>query len=136
MEAVQDEDDLTESFLIGPHLYLVEIVDHCVKVGITETPRDRLRAIEAMARKMGRRVGRVWMTPPHGEARKNEKLLKGLSRTEYLKEDFDQLIDRAMRLTMSFDEEADEDGAIDFARADGFVVPTELGFNGGHYGCR
>ena len=112
-----DYDDDCEEFSIGPHLYLFEVVGHCVKVGITDDPVTRMKALEAQARKMGRTAGRVWITPRHHEARQNEHSLKDGSRSEYLKVDFAALVERAMALPMTTDDESDED---DFTMSLGF----------------
>lgn len=98
-------DDDFESFDVGPHLYLVEFVGHCVKVGITDDVDQRIAAHQATARKLGREVGRIWVTPRHFEARRNEKALKGRSRDEYLRRDFDALVAQACALEMTQDDE-------------------------------
>jgi hypothetical protein len=66
------------------HLYVVEIGD-CVKVGVTRKPLHRVAAHEKAARDHGRSIGRVWVSIAHSEALENERLLKGESRSEYLR---------------------------------------------------
>ena len=87
----------------GPalHLYLVEIVGHCVKVGITTDPKRRIADHEANARKLGRVVGRTWVTQPHVEARANERLIKGDHDTEYLPRSFEDVLAQAESLPMT-----------------------------------
>ena len=97
----QVEEMLGRLFYAGHHLYLVEVVGVCVKVGITDDPDTRLAAHRAQARKLGRSVGRVWMSPRHAEAKLNERILRGCSRTEYLRGDFNALVERAGQLEMT-----------------------------------
>lgn len=86
------------------HLYIVEFVDHGIKVGITGDPNRRLATHRRDAEAFGRPVGRAWVSPPHVEARSNEKALKALSdsatRREYINVPFDDALATAARLPM------------------------------------
>lgn len=66
------------------HLYVVEFVDRCIKIGITGNPHKRLQRHYGDAKKFGMAVGRVWVSVRHVEAQRNELLLKRGQRTEYI----------------------------------------------------
>lgn len=80
------------------HLYVVEIVDHAVKVGITTRLDSRLSYHKSMARSFGFELGRIWATPVHAEAKTNERVLSGGHRQEYLRRDFDDVVEQASTL--------------------------------------
>lgn len=46
------------------HLYVVEIINHGVKVGRSESPANRIRAHASTARSWGREIGRVAISMP------------------------------------------------------------------------
>jgi predicted GIY-YIG superfamily endonuclease len=84
------------------HLYLIEVVGHCVKVGITTRPLERLKNHEAAARNYGRRVGRVWVSIFHKEACRNEREIKCGSSSEYLRRrKFDDVLEQALALSFT-----------------------------------
>ncbi len=76
------------------HLYLVEILGVGVKVGVSDQPKKRLATHAKNAAVHGRSVGRVWLSTPHHEARTLESMVKGTSKSEYLKIDFDEALRR------------------------------------------
>lgn len=57
------------------HLYVVEFGQYGIKVGITVNPADRLGEHQRAGRAFGRPATRGWLTPPHIEARGNERKL-------------------------------------------------------------
>lgn len=82
-------------------LYLAEIIDHGVKVGISRHPLRRLKNHDGDARAYGRRLGRTWVSPiPHVNARTNEAAIKRGARREYLDRSFDDCLAQAMALPM------------------------------------
>ncbi|MDT5125624.1 MAG: hypothetical protein QOH54_1268 [Mycobacterium sp.] len=90
---------------VAPHnyLYVIELVGMGTKVGITTTPRKRLRTLQREARGYGYRIGRIWLSQAHIQARANERELIRLggddNRREYLAVDFVRVIERAEALT-------------------------------------
>lgn len=87
---------------VEKHLYIAELPGLGVRIGVTETPEKHLRRHRAEAASFGRKIGRVWISPPHVDARDNEKLVKrlGSSRRDHLAVDFDTAIEYAQRLSM------------------------------------
>lgn len=85
------------------HLYLVEIVGHSVKVGISSSPVKRVAKHERDARRFGFSIGRVWVSYAHEEADLNEKLMQigCRSRSEYLERRFERLVAKAHKLKMT-----------------------------------
>jgi predicted GIY-YIG superfamily endonuclease len=86
-------------------LYVVEFIDHGVKVGVTaRDPQVRLAEHRRDAEAYGRTVGRTWVSFPHLEARANEKALKRLAgpgqKREYLPLSFDEVMVQAQLLTL------------------------------------
>lgn len=79
------------------HVYLVEIKGVCVKVGITNRPEKRIEQHRHAARKMGRTVGRTFMTPVRGDARSIEAAMKSRG-SEYLRIPFDKALWQLERL--------------------------------------
>lgn len=81
------------------YLYVVEIHDIGVKVGITRDPRARIDSHRRDAEAYGRTIGRIWVSPePQANARDNEKTLVGGSAREFLAESFDSAVARAIAL--------------------------------------
>lgn len=78
------------------YLYAVEIVDVCVKVGITARPRVRMSQHKSNAQNHGRQIGRTYLSTDHVEAQANEAVLidkySSKNRNEYLKADFDDIL--------------------------------------------
>jgi len=87
------------------HLYVVELVDRGVKVGITGQPYTRLRAHMRDVDAYGREIGRIALTAPHSNARTNERSLVALggigNHREYIDMRFDAAVE-AIR-SMAFD---------------------------------
>lgn len=83
-------------------LYLLEVVDVCVKVGISGDIAARMRGHAAMAAKFGRSLGRLWVSPPHPEARRNESAMKlGSAYGEYLRMSLEEAVAKASSLKMT-----------------------------------
>lgn len=94
--------------MTAAYLYLAEIVDIGVKVGISRNPTNRLASHARDASAYGRKLGRTWVSPvSHTNARENESAIKGGSRREYLARDFDDCLAQAQALPMV--EAAEED---------------------------
>lgn len=83
------------------HLYLVEFVGHCVKVGISKNPLARIAQHVAQARVFDREVGRVWVSFLHREACLNEGVLKNRGRSEYLQRSFDDVLSQVLAMPMT-----------------------------------
>lgn len=84
----------------GWYLYVVEIVDRGVKVGVTgNNPKIRIGQHQRDAEAYGCRIGRTWVSPRHGFAYRNEKRLIRLvgpkQTREYLPLDFDFVVAHA-----------------------------------------
>lgn len=76
--ASADYEDMTAvPVVVGAehHLYVVEIPDVGVKVGISTKPKNRVAAHRRDALAYGRSIERVWISLPHIEARANERAL-------------------------------------------------------------
>lgn len=83
------------------YLYLAEIVDVGVKVGISTEPTRRLAGHARDAAAYGRKLGRTWVSEvPHVNARENESAIKGDSRREYLTRTFEDCLAQANALPM------------------------------------
>lgn len=80
------------------HLYLLEIVGHCVKVGITSNPKARLASHVSAARRHGREAGRAWVSVVDSRVADFEAEIQGASPTEYLERDFDEVLAQALAL--------------------------------------
>ncbi len=81
------------------HLYLIEMIGLCVKVGVSKNPTARLASHAVDAKNYGRKIGRVWVSILHNEALNNEFWLKGTSRSEYLRRrSFDDVLEQALAL--------------------------------------
>lgn len=82
------------------YLYVVEILDVGVKVGVTRRPAHRLESHVTQAWAYRRQVGRGWLSRS-AAARfvlENEAALVGGSPTEYLEAGFDETVARAEAL--------------------------------------
>lgn len=94
------------------YLYVLEILGQGVKVGITTRPEARMGEHRQNAIAFGREIGRVWLSAPHVEARKNEKalrLLVGPQQTrEYLPLPFELVVEQAKLLPQSREPEDHE----------------------------
>lgn len=87
---------MTESYL-----YLVEIVDVGVKVGVSRHPLRRLAAHARDATAYNREIGRTWVSSvPHANALENESAIKGASVREYLARNFDDCLEQAQALPL------------------------------------
>jgi hypothetical protein len=83
------------------YLYVFEIIDHAVKVGITTAPRNRLKTHLSEANAYGRNIGRIWLSQAHSDARTNEvklMMLDANTTREYLTTPFDQVVQLAETL--------------------------------------
>jgi hypothetical protein len=82
-------------------LYLLEIIGVGVKVGISLQPNKRFSQHVTAAKAHNRDVGRRWTSPPHLEARANEKAIRAGRRTEYLPIGWEEALSLARRLPMT-----------------------------------
>lgn len=83
------------------YLYLIEIADVGVKVGVTRNPTKRLASHDRDARAFKRAIGRTWVSPvPHINAAANESAIKGRSDREYLARTFDDCVVQARQLPL------------------------------------
>lgn len=110
------------------HLYVVEFGRYGVKVGITANPKSRLAQHARDGRNFGRPATRGWLSPPHAEAKDNERALiafcnkrtRAVRSREYFTTPFQRVHEYASTLPMSRgDREAFEAHAE--AVADGFI---------------
>lgn len=91
----------------GAHLYLVEVVGVCTKIGVTGSPATRIATHRRTASQMGREVGRVWVSPWRADAMEIEASVKGSSRNEYLREPYESAMQRLLSEMGIRDEAAD-----------------------------
>ncbi len=110
------------------HLYVVEFVDWGVKVGISKTPARRIARHRVEAGKFSLQVGRAWTSPPHVEARQNERALIALggvgNRREYLAVDYDTAVSTALKLPKTPASQALRNAEIARVAAVSFFWPT------------
>lgn len=83
------------------HLYVIELVGHAVKIGVTTKPDLRLKQHASTARNHGHQIGRAWFSHVHYEARENERLMKKQSKSEYLRRPFDEVLAEVVALPMT-----------------------------------
>lgn len=93
-------------------LYIVEIIDTCVKVGISDDPVTRLAQHQRDADAYEREIGRSWVSAPHWNARENERSIMRGAKREYLKESFDDVLSRAVRLPVDDRPRSDNSKAL------------------------
>ena len=88
------------------YLYVVEILDLGVKFGITTDPENRIRTHMSTAAAYGRETGRVWVSHPHTNYKKNERILKRIykSKREYVRIPYEEVVKKASSLTKNFSE--------------------------------
>ena len=88
------------------YLYVVEILDLGVKFGITTDPENRIRTHMSTAAAYGRETGRVWVSRPHTNYKKNERTLKRIyeSKREYVRAPYEEVTKKASSLTKNFSE--------------------------------
>lgn len=63
------------------HVYVIEFSSGLVKVGMTASPKERMRQHESLARIHDVAIGQHWVSEPHAGARANEKRLIDFCRT-------------------------------------------------------
>jgi hypothetical protein len=105
---------------LGSCLYVVEFQDSGIKVGITNDPTKRLGTHQRQGRAFGRPAKRGWFTPPHVEARANERELIAFCarqpdadpRGEYFAVPFEAACTFASRLPRSRGDEAAHEAKI------------------------